>query len=632
MKSKKCIYCGTEFKSSHSYKTICSNPICKKQYCFEKSYIKVICPQCKIEFTKRKSDPKIYCSKTCAQHSETVINKMKSSQEKTYMENYGVSHPMKTKEVVENFQKAMKNKYGVEHALQVPEMLERMRDSVKKTYDEGTPNKKIKRTKLERYGDENYRNNDKIIETNLIKYGVEHYSQSEEFKLKQYQNTYKKLLVSSLSKEILLSFDITSFNGIDNTYGFICKKCGYQFDRRIDNSRDILECPICYPALDKLKSTNLERYGSEFYIQTDEYKQKKYKLIFNNLLQNDKFSNIRPAFDLHEFNGVDDIKYEFICNLCDYMFVSYLDNGNIPRCPKCNKHIPSKYEYEIEDYLKELIPNIKIIKNDRIILNGKEIDIYLPEYNIGIEFNGIYWHTEISGKKNSKYHLNKTNTAEKNGISLLHIFENEWILKKDIVKSVIKMKLKLNNTFYGRNCIIKEVDSKTSNEFLNNNHLQGEDKSKIRIGLFNKKSNELISIMTFCKSRYNKNYDWEISRYAIKTDISILGGAQKLFSYFIKTYNPKSIITYSDRRYFNGGIYIQIGFEILEDTPPNFYYVNLTNRYHLMSRIQFQKYKQKEKLKIFDETLSAWMNMQLNGYDRIWDCGNKKFVWGKDGK
>jgi hypothetical protein len=133
--------------------------------------------------------------------------------------------------------------------------------------------------------------------------------------------------------------------------------------------------------------------------------------------------------------------------------------------------------------------------------------------------------------------------------------------------------------------------------------------------------------MTFVKSRYNKNYEWEISRFCNKLNYVIIGSANKLFKHFIKNYNPKSIITYSDIRFFDGKIYEKLNFDFLEDTNPNYFYIKGNNIY---SRIYFQKYKLEEKIEYFDKNLTEWENMQLNKFDRIWDCGNKKYIWKKD--
>ena len=113
-------------------------------------------------------------------------------------------------------------------------------------------------------------------------------------------------------------------------------------------------------------------------------------------------------------------------------------------------------------------------------------------------------------------------------------------------------------------------------------------------------------------------------RYCSKIGYQIIGGTSKMLSYFIKKYKPTSIITYADKRYSDGKFYEKIGFKKTNLSKPNYFYFKGNSG--LMSRIQFQKHKLKDKLDIFNPELTEWENMQLNGYDRIWDCGNFVFV------
>ena len=156
--------------------------------------------------------------------------------------------------------------------------------------------------------------------------------------------------------------------------------------------------------------------------------------------------------------------------------------------------------------------------------------------------------------------------------------------------------------------------------------MQGVDNSSVRLGLFYE--NELISAMTFGKSRYDKKVQYEMYRFCNKLNTNIVGGASKLFSFFVNTYDPQSIISYSDRRYFDGILYVKLGFKFIQNTTPNYFYI-FNNYTTLKSRISFQKHKLKKILPIFDPLLTEWENMKNNGFDRIWDCGNGKWVWKK---
>jgi len=253
--------------------------------------------------------------------------------------------------------------------------------------------------------------------------------------------------------------------------------------------------------------------------------------------------------------------------------------------------------------------------------------LYIPNKNIAIETNGLYWHTEVSGGKNKNYHLNKTKTSSVKGIRLIHILETEWNHSKEVVKSVLNSILsKRNNQIYARKCVVKEVASNEKSKFLVESHLQGNDHATIKLGLYHE--NELVSLMTFVKSRFDKNFEWEMSRFCSKLNTTIVGGSSKLYAHFVKHYKPKSVVSYSDRRYFSGETYIKLGFSFASNTPPNYHYI-IDNYDSIQNRINWQKAKLSKKLVSFDASLSEWENMKNNGFDRIWDCGHTKWIWRK---
>jgi len=301
-------------------------------------------------------------------------------------------------------------------------------------------------------------------------------------------------------------------------------------------------------------------------------------------------------------------------------------SNNTTICTICNKNKSfSEIQKSLENFITSL--NINYESKNRDILNGLEIDIYLPEHKLGIEIDGLYWHSNKFKDKN--YHLNKTNLCEQQGIQLLHIFEDEWVNKKDIVKSIIKSKLSIiENKIFARKCHIKEIDSLICNNFLNDNHIQGNINSKVKIGLFY--NNDLVSVMTFGKKRVamgnktNIEGEYEMHRFCNKLNTQVVGGASKLLSYFIKTYLPKSILTFADRRYGQGNLYKQLGFNYIKNTPPNYWYI-LPGELKKYYRYSFRKdvlVKQG-----FDKTKTENEVMIERGYLRIYDCGNMKFIY-----
>ena len=294
-------------------------------------------------------------------------------------------------------------------------------------------------------------------------------------------------------------------------------------------------------------------------------------------------------------------------------------------CRKCGR-TTSLSELELIKFFND--NNIEIIENDRKILGNKEIDIVNLKRKIGIEFNGLYWHSELFKDKN--YHLDKTNLCQKKGIQLIHIFEDEWINKKVIVKSILKNKLGLiTNKIYGRKCEIKKLSLNESKEFLNKNHLQGNVKSNIKLGLFY--NNELVSVMTFEKLRKglgndddNKNY-YNLNRFCNKVDTNIIGGASKLLKYFIKQYSPEEIVSYADKRWSKGNLYEKLGFKKIHETKPDYSYFhkNYVKRYH---RFNFRKDNLK-KLGFDIENKTEHEIMINNEYLRIYDCGKIKYKY-----
>lgn len=377
------------------------------------------------------------------------------------------------------------------------------------------------------------------------------------------------------------------------------------------------------------KLTNIKRYGVDNPAKLKSVRQKissNRKEYDYNRLMSLYDGKLIPNFSLEDFtNGDRTTDYEFVCDECGHVFDSKIKDGIFPKCVKCYPKYISSYEIELVEFLTSTgVENI--IQNTRSIIPSGELDIYLPDYNVAIEFNGIYWHSELAGK-DKNYHLTKYVECQEQGIKLIHIFENEWVYKKEIVKSLLMYLLnKTTKSVFPRKCSIKTVSTEDARMFLEETHLQGYSPSSVNIGLYDDDDAVLVSLMTFSKSRFNKNVEWELVRFANKLNCKIPGAANKLYKYFVKTYNPISVISYCDKRYFNGGLYEQIGFTYDGDSPPNYFYFE-RGSIHLESRNKFQKHTLSKNLRSFSDGKTEWENMVDNGYNRIWDCGNKRFIW-----
>lgn len=495
----------------------------------------------------------------------------------------------------EKIRETFRKKYGVDH----PSQLSSVKEKIQKKRESGAyanVGRKMKQTLKEKYGRENYVNVDKCKKTKLSRYGDENYNNRDKM-LKTNQEKYG----SKVSPNVAIS---TGNRARSGEIGF--KSEAYQ---------SYLEKNQVVNA-SQLPDVSLKKHNKSL-------QNAIYKLFFGNRLNN----VVVPMFSEQDYSGSNyDKLYKFKCTKCNNEFYDNLYSGNIPRCLECYPHnrFHSKIEDEVYEFIKEL-GETEIVRHDRSFLEGEEIDIVSQKLSIGIECDGIIWHSEVFGNKDKQYHLHKTSMLEDRGIRLIHLWDWEWISKKDILKSLITNLIgKTSNKIYARKCEIKEILPKDKSSFLEKNHIQGDDQSSVRLGLLH--DGEIVSVMTFSKSRFDKKYEYELSRFCNSINTIIVGAASKLFSYFIKNYNPKSIVSYSDRRFFTGKVYRNIGMSFVEYTPPNYWYFHKNNCVPI-NRIKFQKHKLKGILNSFDPSLTEWQNMQNNGYDRIWDCGNLKYEW-----
>jgi len=288
-------------------------------------------------------------------------------------------------------------------------------------------------------------------------------------------------------------------------------------------------------------------------------------------------------------------------------------------CLMCARDATSSAaEFEIVEFLNSI--GINSIQHSRSIIPPLELDIFVPDFNVAIEYNGIYWHSFGNLEEEDKYsHCCKLDRCKKLGVRLIQIFENEWIYKKDIVKSMLVYFFnKSNNKIYARNCDIKEISTSQYKKFTDANHMQGYRAAAARYGLFD--GDELVAIGSF--NKYGSRDYWEVIRFANKLNHHVVGGFSKILKHFIRNDKPSKIVTYADRRYSDGSLYNKCGFKYISTTDPNYYYVN---GLEVNSRQKFQKHKLKDKLREFDKNLTEAENMFNNGYRRLWDAGNLKY-------
>lgn len=553
------------FGSTCKITSICDNCLSEKQIEFRFYY----------EYTKSLSE-KYYCNKcNNIKRKETLISKfgvdnvmkldlVKSKLKETIIDRYGVSHYSKTKEFKKKYKESCLNKFGVDNSFKSEEVKNKIKSSNLINLGVEYPQQSIF-----------IRNKSK--ETSLNNWGVEKYSQTKECKQKIKETSIERWGVENYSKTnefkekvketSLIKWEVEHHSKTDN------------FKNKLKKSREIVT---------KLRYENL--IGDDYLIS--EYNNSNF-LIYHKTCQ-------------REFSINRDLLYQ-------------RRNLNICICTKCldvNLGM-SNMELEMQDFLNSL--NVTYIIKDKSILGGKELDIYLPYYKIAIEMNGVYWHSEIYMDK--YYHRDKTLNCRKLGIELIHIWEDDWKFKRDIVKSIILNRLKMiNKSIFARNCKIKEVSVEESSSFLNLNHIQGNSPSQLKIGLY--LGEELVSLMTFGWRYTNRKKEYELIRFCNKININVVGSASKIFNYFLKMNSVDTIVSYSDISLFTGGIYQKLGFIKSRLSEPNYYWVVDGIRKHRFN------YNKKRLVKMgYDPNKSESEILHEIGYFRIYSCGQEKWIF-----
>ena len=329
----------------------------------------------------------------------------------------------------------------------------------------------------------------KVAKTNLERYGVERPAQSAEIQAKIRKTTKERF-------------------GVDNIFqdkNYIRKKWEEKYGDKVHQVRSEAAQKAQITSFsahgnkphEKAKATNLIKYGNECSIYGPDIWQKVLKTkrqdFWSKLMSSERITKATPLFSQEEYISTVDTEgqvkyYKFQCNTCGSAFEDYLANGKYPRCPTC--YPPGSQgiiEKEIVAWLKEVLPNERIVENSRRIISPLELDIYLPDRNLAIELNEIYWHSEIRGQRGTQYHFNKTSLCEAQNITLLHFWDSEWINKSDVVKSIIKNKLGICDRKVGaRSCSIVQVSPADSRSFFEVNHIQGYAQGSMRYGLKDK--------------------------------------------------------------------------------------------------------------------------------------------------
>lgn len=358
-----------------------------------------------------------------------------------------------------------------------------------------------------------------------------------------------------------------------------------------DNSDNYVVCKICGKKYEHITNKHLESHGLTKY---------EYMIKYGNEFQSKRF-------------------LEVLRSKANKMNLAMDGRNDI---------FQSKAEIEIIKMLKD---NGLDCGKNRSILNGKELDIYIPSKNVAIEYNGNKWHSEFFGHKDRHYHIDKLNGCNKKGVSLIQIFEDEYELNKELVIDKIKHILHINSnkeSIFARKCSVKVIDKYIAEDFLNKNHIQGFASASLYLGLYY--NTILVAVMSFIEEG---NQMWNLNRFASNIKYNCVGAGGKLFKYFTKNYQFKEIKSFADRRWTinqNSNLYTKLGFSFVGFTKPDYtYYNSKVDRYKRFHKFGFRKQILSKRYNLPLELTELEMIKEL-GYDRIWDCGLIKYVYKKE--
>ena len=432
--------------------------------------------------------------------------------------------------------------------------------------------------------------------------------------------------------------------------GHGCPKCkgrGLSLDELIETFRKIHENKYDYSKVEKVSNLSKDKVciicpdHGEFWqvpskhlqgqgcpkcakIKANEKKQLTTEEFVNRArkIHGDKYGYQKTQY----VNAIDNV--EIICPKHGPFFQKPFDHLTGHGCPKCAV-LYSYAESEIYQYLCGILGKDKVVFRDRSHIGKQEIDIYVPSKMVGIEYNGLYWHSEAGGK-NKWYHYNKMRGCNRKGIRLIQIFEDEYVGKKEIVLSKLAHILGVEPVgprVMGRMSTVRKVSNTQAKEFLEENHIQGYTNCTVALGAFYQ--GILVGVM--CFTRTGKEGVWILTRFATDIKYRCQGIGGKLFTHFVRAYNPIQVKSFADRRWTlnkDENLYTKLGFGLEEELAPDYHYIEAKNPNRRIHKFNLRKKSLHRKYDLPMDMTESQMVDAL-GYARIWDCGLLKYVWKK---
>lgn len=678
LKPKICAYCGKEFIPNSNRQKYCKGPHYGP------------CPICgKIVEIKDMSTGPQACSEACRQESirrttqsrfgvdnVSKLNAVKQKIQTTMQARYGVDHYSKSDEFKAKYSATMNARYGVDYPLQNDKINRKWQDTNQVKY--GCPyscqsesvKQQIADTMQDKFGGFGMASpelRDKIEATNQMKYGHKYAILADEVQAHIHETNLERYGVETVTNNKHIRDKINSANV--QKYGSISPLGNLNVQDKCHQT-SLKRYGVINPSQSKVVKqkiiqTNIRKYGACNPMQNSDIKKKSQDTTLKRYGTTNWFqSDARLLATITDPTKLAASKV-FKENVIKYIQAEYQDNKPTLRMlsdalgvdiTTVSKYIidakaqdyvtyhQSNMENDILVFLRQLLPNEQIITHDRQQINPYELDLYLPGYRVAIECNPTITHNSTFADpwngppKSYRYHKDKSDACEKADIFLFHIFGYEWTHKQEIILSMLRNIFhKTENRIFARNTEVIELSSSECYDFLNSNHRQGNTFAKIRLGL--KYGGKIVSVMTFNRVRstigkHENGNVWELSRFCNTLNTSVVGGASKLFKYFVRCYHPDKVISFSDRAHAKGELYSKLGFTSVNISNPGYGWVDIKTD-SFVNRVNCQK---RNLHKLFpNEELDVEHNterriMASHGYGQVFDSGTVRWEWVAEGQ
>lgn len=223
----------------------------------------------------------------------------------------------------------------------------------------------------------------------------------------------------------------------------------------------------------------------------------------------------------------------------------------------------STVEGEVFDFVKAICPDA--IRGSKTLLDGRlQLDIFIPSLKLGIEYNGLAWHSERTGRA-VNYHQVKTDMAASRHIRIIHIWSDEWLNKRGVIESYLLSQLGQapERELFARKCQIIPTTGAEQRGFLDDNHIQGFAPGT---GFALVHGDEVVAVAL---TKINRNSENELVRLCFKRGVEVTGGFERLMAHI-----TGDVVSFCDTAKFDGAGYLRAGWVLVGRSPIPVYWVN----------------------------------------------------------